>query len=250
MLSTEALHLAYLWATRPHILSCWSHYSLALHYRNDWSRVPVSWETPSYEDSPPLPPALQLQETHKRKANCWAWMRGAILASLLVLFSLLLFLLLPSFLSQLLLVLPPPLSPLQQYLSLTTSYSHLAFLSQQKRKEKKDNPVVAAAAGANNKTDDSPTKPKSASWKQMITSSKPKTKWALGILDIKIATFHGSSSSSSSHPLSKVETSSGAITPPTNPILSLLIRNCCSGQEARDRKPKAPSLIAREKWHK
>ncbi len=26
--------------------------------------------------------------------------------------------------------------------------------------------------------------------------------------------------------------------------------SCCSGQEARDRKPKAPSFIAREKWHK
>jgi len=103
----------------------------------------------------------------------------------------------------------------------------LHFCPTKRGKEKKDNPVVAAAAaaaaaGANNKTDDSTTKPKSASWKQMITSSKPKTKWALGILDIKIATFHGSSSSSSSHLFSKVETSSGAITPPTNPILSLL----------------------------
>jgi hypothetical protein len=83
----------------------------------------------------------------------------------------------------------------------------------------------------------------------MITSSKPKTKWALGILDIKIATFHGSSpsSSSSSHPLSKVETSSGAITPPTNPNFVSSHRSCFSDQEARDRKPKAPSLIAREK---
>jgi len=97
----------------------------------------------------------------------------------------------------------------------------LHFSPTKRRKEKKDNPVVAAA-GANNKTNDSTTKPKSASWKQMITSSKPKTKWALGILDIKIATFHGSSSSSFSHLFSKVETSSGAITPPTNPILSLL----------------------------
>jgi hypothetical protein len=100
----------------------------------------------------------------------------------------------------------------------------LHFSPTKRRKEKKDNPVAAAAAGANNKTDDSTTKPKSASWKEMITSSKPKIKWALVILDIKIATFHGSSSSSSSsHPLSKVETSSGAITPPTNPFLSLLI---------------------------
>jgi hypothetical protein len=104
----------------------------------------------------------------------------------------------------------------------------LHFSPTKEEKKKKDNPVVAeaaaAAGGANNKSDDSTTKPKSASWKQMITSSKPKTKWALGILDIKIATFHGCSSSSSSHPISKVETSSEAITPPTNTILSLLVR--------------------------